>query len=277
MAETIETPAATVPDPTLLISRYSRVLEAAEEAPFVFLVRRRPGRLHWFGRTLRTRILLRFFVRWHIASTVAELRRAALGRAAAEPCEPCYAAVAERLEHFEKSLPTVRLRQALVVALVSVFLVAFLLARAAPSWDPTLSFLFNRTPDGEQKPLSKIGMRDAAGPLASMTGSLLTLNPREVGNALESFACRVPPDQKDAKNPKTVCSARRALISSVTSIILLGVAAWLVALIPAASFRLKRMLLNLDSSENVRQRVRSQVALEHVTCAKGIYRLEAKT
>src|SRR5207244_10383740 len=46
--------------------------------------------------------------------------------------------------------------------------------------------------------------------------------------------------------------------------------------IPAASFRLKRMLLNLDSSETVRQRVRSQVALEHVTCAKGIYRLEAE-
>lgn len=47
MAATVPMPAATAPDPAPLLLRYRRAMDAIDELPIVFLVRRRCGRFHW--------------------------------------------------------------------------------------------------------------------------------------------------------------------------------------------------------------------------------------
>jgi uncharacterized RDD family membrane protein YckC len=260
------TPAATAPDPAQLLLRYRRVLDAVDEVPLAFLVRRRHGHLSWLGHSLRTRFLLRFFVRWHVTTRVADLRRAAYAEAAVDGASPTYSAVSGRLEAFEKSLPPLRLRRMIVVSLVAISLVALLLARAAPRWDPTLSFLFANNDS------QATTMRDAVQPLAETTSALLSLSPTDAGHALESFACRTAGGHDGAQ----VCSAHRALVTSVTSVLFMCFAIWLVTFLPLTAFRLKRTLFNLDAPPDVRHQTRRRAAHEDLAAAQGIYALETE-
>jgi hypothetical protein len=252
----MDAPAA--PNPRALLEAYRAALGQVEILPLAFWIRRREG---WLGRipTLRARPLLRFFVVWHMGARLGELRRAYHAEAALHPGEPSYDEAAKRVEWFEKSLPPARLRRMLIGGLLSVFVVAFLLASsAAPRWDPTGRLL--------KRDSAKLTMRDAARPIAKMTGASLTLSPSEFGNALRSFAC--------ATNKRAeACSPRRGLTSGIATLIILSVAAWLVAILPMAAFRLKRMLFNLGDAGS--RDPRSERASDHVAAAAGIYRLEA--
>lgn len=251
------------PDPAPLFERYQRVLAAADEAPAAFLIHRRRGRLEWLSWTLRTRLFLRFFVLWHIRSRAAQLRRAYLVHAACNPSAP-HGDVAKQVEAFEGSLPPVRTRPMFVAALVSVFIVGFLLARFSfGNWDPTFSHAF----ENDSAKVEKVGLRDAADALAEMTGASLALSPREVGRALEAVPCA------DLEGGGRTCSVKRGIVTTATSFLLLGIAIWLVALLPLTSFRLKRILFNIDGEKDAD--LRAQDARAHLTRATGLYREEA--
>jgi len=250
---------ARAPDPRPLLEAYRSVLGLIDGLPLAFWIRRRDSRL---GRipTLRARPLLRFFIAWHLSVRLAHLRRIYLLEAALHPSRQPYEKAVERVEAFERSLPLVRLRRMVIAGLLSIFVVAFLLAsNAAPRWDPTAGLFKHDT--------ANLTMRDAAKPLAKMTGASLTLSPGEFGNALQSFAC-VKTESAEA------CSTRRGLTSGVAALIILSVAAWLVALLPMAAFRLKRMLFNL--ADRPSEDPRSERAGDHFVSAGGIYRMEAR-
>jgi len=250
--------ARSAPDPCALFAAYRGALERLDGLPLAFWIRRRESRL---GRipTLRSRPLLRFFVVWHMTVRLDELRRTYNAEAALHPNDPSYDEAARRVEAFARSVPPARLRRMLVVGLLSVFVVAFLLASdAAPHRDPTGGMFKHGS--------AKVTMRDAAKPLAKMTGASLTLSPTEFGNALRSFPC------KSDGNGET-CSARRGLTSVIATLIILSIAVWLVAIFPVAAFRLKRMLFNLGESPGLD--LRSERASDHFASAAGIYRIEA--
>jgi uncharacterized RDD family membrane protein YckC len=251
------------PDPAPLFARYQRVIAAVDDVPAAFFVHRRRGRLDWISWTLRTKLFLRFFVLWHIRGRAAQLRRAYLAQAACDPDAP-HAGIAKQIEAFEGSLPPVRTRPMFLAALVGVFIVAFLLARFSfGNWDPT----FSHSLESNSTHVEKVGMRDTAHALSEMTGASLALSPREVGNALEAFPC------VDRDDGKRSCSVKRGVVTTATSFLLLGIAIWLVALLPLTSFRLKRMLFNLDGEPDAD--VRAQDARGHLTRATGLYRAEA--
>jgi uncharacterized RDD family membrane protein YckC len=188
-----------------------------------------------------------------------ELRRAYHAEAALHPGEPSYEEAAKQVDAFAQSLPPARLRRMLIAGLLSVFVVAFLLAsNAAPRRDPT-GGLFKHDS-------ARVTMRDAAKPLAKMTGASLTLSPSAFGDALRSFACT-------AKGHAEKCSSRRGLTSAIATVIILSVAVWLVAILPVAAFRLKRMVFNLG--EIASRDLRSERSSDHFATAGGTYRIEA--
>jgi uncharacterized RDD family membrane protein YckC len=251
-------PSRGAPDPRPLLEAYRSVFRLIDALPLVFWIRRRDNRWSRIP-TLRARPLLRFFAVWHVGVRLAQLRRAYYAEAALHSGEPSYEAEAKRVEAFEKSLPPARLRRMLISSLLFVFVVAFLLASiAAPRVDPTGSFFKHDT--------TNLTMRDATKPLAKMTGASLTLSPGQFGDALRSFACV-------KKETAETCSTRRGLTSGLATLIILSVAAWLVAVLPMAAFRLKRMVFNLGDAAG--RDPRSEWASDHFASAVGIYRIEA--
>jgi uncharacterized RDD family membrane protein YckC len=255
----------TAPDPRALLAAYGAALESANDLPRLLLLRRRRGRVGRFLLALRLRVFVRFFVLFHVGRTLASLRRLYNRGAALDPRNHSYETGARQVEAFERSLPTHHARRMLVLLLLSVFFASFVMARLVPDFDPTF---LSKLGDSRGEPAPTL--RVSADSLGQMTGASLTLNPREFANALESFAC-FETGSGDAR--EYICSPKRGLTTGLASLILLGIALWLVMFFPTTSFRLKRMLFNLGPAGV--DTIRSEVAIEHVQKAEGVYRIEA--
>jgi uncharacterized RDD family membrane protein YckC len=253
------------PDPRDLFAAYRAALRTAGDVPRVLLLRRRRGRLGWVIRAVRLRAFARFFVLFHVSRSAASLRRLYNGASSLHPEDVSYERGAKQVEAFEKSLPPHHPRRMFVLFLISVFFISFLMARIAPEFDPTMSSMIEESSDK-----SAPTMRVSADSLGKMTAASLTLNPGEFAQALKSFACY---REGTGEARHTNCSPKLGLTTSVASLILLGVAVWLVTFLPVSSFRLKRMLFNLGPAGV--DGLRSQAAIEHVDKADGIYRVEA--
>jgi len=246
-------PAATAPDPAPLILRYRQALDTLDAFPFVFVVRRRRGRLSFLLWTIRLRPLTRYFVVAHVASRAGSLRRLYYAKSVCTGDRE-YERAAQLVEAFEKSLSTVRRKLHLVAALFATFSVAYLLARfATPKVDPLSGFFHNQ---------DDVTARFAAEPLREAAAAVLSLKPADAWQALQSLA--------DAHASHSLLHV--VLGNVITTVILLGIAAWLVAALPLAAFRLKRMLFNLECAGDVR----GSVSRDHVASATGLYRAESE-
>jgi uncharacterized RDD family membrane protein YckC len=198
------------------------------------------------------RPLARFFVVSHVASRAEALRRLYYARSVCTG-DRAYEQAAEIVEAFEKSLSKVRTKLHRIAALFATFSVAYLLARfATPRVDPLVGFFRNQ---------DDVTARLAAEPLKEAAAAVLSLRPGDAWQALQSLA--------DAHDSHSLLHV--VLGNAVTTVILLGVAAWLVAALPLAAFRLKRMLFNLECADDVR----GSVSRDHVAAATGLYRAEA--
>lgn len=266
------TPETAAPDPSPLLAAYQAVILEIDKLPRVLWLRRRIGR---FGRVRvpRLRLFVRFFVLHHVNRSIVALRRLYNVGAALKPDEPSFEARARQIEAFERSLPPHRPRLALVALLLSVCLVSFLLARhVAPDVDPTLIGHLGQESDDDSGVSDRLTtFRGSADALGKMTAASLTLSPRDAADALRSFAC-VPEKRKEGI--VTVCTVRRGVTNTVAGLIFLGLAIWLVTALPITSFRLKRMLFNLQ--RGAARRLSMELAMSHAVKARGVYRLEAE-
>jgi uncharacterized RDD family membrane protein YckC len=259
-------------DPRPLLAAYQAVLLEIPKLPRVLWVRRGSRGPGQRLRAARLRYFVRFFVLYHISRNLTQLKRLYNAGAALHPDAPSYEAGARQIDAFEQSLPPYRPRLALVALLLSVCFVSFLLARhVAPDIDPTLIAYLSEESDEDTGVAKLASVRGSADPLGKMTSASLTLSPRDFAEALKSFAC-VPEQRKGVT--VTVCTVRRGVTNAVASLIFLGIAVWLVTFFPITSFRLKRMLFNLQPE--AARRLSQELALNHAVTAQGVYRLEAE-
>lgn len=223
-----------VQSPTGLLRGYGRILDSID-SPKVGRGRTEDGRTRRLGTA---RVLVRFFVLHHLSRSLDALGRAYHRGEALNPGDGAYEEAIKQLNAFQKSLPPLRTRLLLLLALILVLFTASLLARLLPDIDPTGVFLLE-----EGSTASAPTIREAAAPLRRLTNSVLTLSPSELPEALKSFGC-VPPEE----GQPTTCSVRRAAATTIASLVLIAGTLWLITLPILPSFAAKRRLFAYQPS-----------------------------